>query len=88
VSRQLLAVAIKGAEVRPIAKFGYTLEEVEYAFGSEQVVEDLRKIGALVPAKRVGRSLLYDAGHLAQVWAEYCAGRYDGKLEELGRRAS
>src|SRR5690349_16720243 len=76
---QVLAVALGGAEVRQVPKLGMSLEEVIFAFGSEQLVRDLRKIGALVPDLH-GRSLLFDVGHANVVWAEWRAGKYARQL--------
>lgn len=65
---------------RRVPKHALTLEEVVFALGSEQLVVDLRRIGALEPALRRRQTILFDAGAVARVWAEVRDGRYDEAL--------
>ena len=65
-------------------KHGLNFEEVIFALGAKNLAKELREIGALVPVKRYGRVLLFDAGHVAEVWARYTAGQYDGQLKQKG----
>lgn len=65
-----------------VPKHALTLEEVVWALGgAKRLVMELREIGALVPAGRCGRLMLFDANAVARVWAEFRAGKYDGQLE-------
>jgi hypothetical protein len=59
-----------------------TLEEVEFAMGTPDLVRALRTIGAIQPVRRHGQTLIFDAGAMANVWARFVAGEYE---EELAR---
>lgn len=83
MSAAVMGVVLVKGELRQIPKYGLTLEEVEYAFGVAELVKSLRKIGALRPAQMVGRSMVFDAGHLAEVWARFTAGEYTARLLQL-----
>jgi hypothetical protein len=67
---------------RQVPKHLLNLEEVEFALGGEKRVKDLRAIKALV-GKRDGQSLVFSAGHVAEVSARYMKGEYDQLLEGL-----
>lgn len=79
----LMGVVIEAGDIRQVPKHALTLEETDFALGSNQLVRDLREIGALVSTKRIGRTLLFDAGDVAQVWADYRAGKFDEALGKL-----
>lgn len=81
---QVLGISIIEGELRPVPKFGLNYEEVCFALGAKNLAKDLREIGALLPTKRFGRVLLFDAGHVAEVWERYKAGQYDGLLRKKG----
>ena len=81
---QVLGVAIMEGELRPVPKHGLNFEEVAFALGAKNLATELRQIGALVPVKRFGRVLLFDAGHVAEVWARYTRGEYDSRLKRKG----
>lgn len=72
---------------RQVPKHALTFEEVCFALGSEQLVADLRRIGALEPALRRRQTILFDAGAVARVWAEVRDGRYDEALRANDSRA-
>lgn len=80
----VLGISIIEGELRPVPKLGLNFEEVGFALGAKNLAKELREIGALVPAKRYGRVLLFDAGHVAEVWERYKAGQYDGQLKAKG----
>lgn len=67
-----------------VPKHVLTLQEVEFALGGSQRVKHLRQIGALV-GKRDGTSVVFQSSHVAQVSAEFFAGKYDAQLEGLRR---
>ena len=81
----LMGIAVTETEIRQVPKHGLTLDEVGFAYGAGDLVKTLREIGALVPAKNYGRTLLFDAGHVARAWAEFCAGKYDQRLAAIGK---
>lgn len=81
----VMGFAMVKGEIRQVPKYGLTLDEVEFAIGTADLVASLRKIGALMPAKRLGRTLIFDAGGVALVWAKFIAGDYDRQLEAIGK---
>ena len=62
------------AAARQVPKMALTLEEVEWSYGSIALVASLRACGALVPARRIGRTLLFDTDDVRRVWAEFRQG--------------
>lgn len=64
-----------------VPKYGMTLDEVNFSIGSVKVVGQLRAIGAL-RGKKSGQTLLFPSAHVAEVAAEYFAGKYD---EQIGK---
>lgn len=64
---------------RQVPKMALSLGELEWSYGSESLVADLRGIGAL-KGKRMGQRLLFDANEVARVWAEFFQGKYDEQL--------
>ena len=81
----ILAVMVKEEEIRQVPKLGLTLQELIFCFGTEQLVDDLRRIGVLKPLKYRGRTMLFDVGEANQVWAEFKAGTYEEALEIMSR---
>jgi hypothetical protein len=80
---RLMGIALTGGELREVPKYGLNFEEVCFALGCSQLAKELREIGALVP-RRCGRVLLFDAGEVAEAWARFHAGQYEGKLRTKG----
>ena len=72
-------------ELRQLPKYALTLEELNFAFGTADFVRSLRRIGALVPTRMVGKSLIYDAGDVALVYARFLRGEYDKDLTQIGK---
>ena len=85
MSMGVLGVAIVDGELRPVPKHALNLRELFHALGSQQLVTQLRKIGVLVPVEEETKVQLFDAGHVAEVWARYVRGEYKQLLAELRR---
>lgn len=51
---------------RVVPKYGMTREDVEFAYGSKDLVARVIKEGWLVPLKT--RPVLFDAGDVAKAW--------------------
>lgn len=81
---QVLGISIIEGELRPVPKLALNYEEACFALGAKNLAKELREIGALVPAKRYGRVLLFDAAHVAEVWERYKAGQFDGQIKAKG----
>jgi hypothetical protein len=81
----MIGFVMTDKELRVLPKYGLTLEEVVFAIGTPDLVKCLRRIGALVPAKTHGKTLIFDVGAVAAVWGRYLKGEYDAQLEETGR---
>ena len=80
---RLRGIVLETTEIREVPKHALTLDEVNFALGAESLVKQLRDVGALVPARREGRTLLFDAGDVARCWAEYKAGKFDRLIAAL-----
>jgi hypothetical protein len=80
----VLGISIIEGEMRPVPKFVLNFSEVIFCLGSEGLALELREIGALVPARRQGRVLLFDVDHVREVWERLKAGHYDGQLKKKG----
>ena len=76
-------IVLDEAEVREIPKHGMTLDEVSFSYGSSELVKRLRTIGALKSCGTLGRTLLFDTGDVARVWAEWKSGKYERLLLDL-----
>lgn len=85
---RIRGIVLDEAEVREIPKHGLTLDEVGFAYGSGDLVKKLRTIGALAPCNTIGRTLLFDAGDVSRVWAEWKSGKFDRLLLDLERRTA
>lgn len=81
----VMGVVLVQGDLRQIPKYGLTLEEVGFCYGNGDLVKSLRAIQALQPAKRLGRTMIFDAGHVAEVWARYIKGEFDALLATLGK---
>lgn len=82
----IIGVCTKGKGLeRQIPKYVLTLEEVNFALGSEQLVKDLRSIRALQGKKR-GQRLEFPTAEVAKVSAEYFAGKYDEQILKLNSK--
>lgn len=77
----VMGLAVVEGELRQIPKHGLNQAEVAHAFGSRKLVLELKRIGALVPVKPGTKTVLYDAAHVAEVWAKYARGDFDELLE-------
>lgn len=84
---RLLGVAMCDAEIREVPKLLLNFEEVCFCYGSPQLATDLRNIEALVPAKKSGRVLLFERGHVEDVCRRFVAGEFDGQLAGERRRS-
>ena len=83
---RLMGVAMCDAEVREVPKLLLNFEEVCFCYGSAQLATDLRNIEALQPANKLGRTLLFERGHVEEVCRRFVAGDYDALLETRRRR--
>lgn len=78
-----ISIPTKALE-KQVPKFLLNLEEVQFAMGGEKRVKDLRAIKAL-KGKRDGQSLVFSAGHVAEISAKYMAGDFDELLRGVKR---
>ena len=80
---RIRGIVLDEVEVREVPKHGLTLDEVAFSYGSPELVKRLRAISALKPCGSLGRTLLFDTGDVARVWAEWKAGKFERLLREV-----